>query len=102
MALSELEKQQKAVEEAHKKAEETVEKLNRAVRSIFATEDGYFVIKTLIRASGFHKNTERMTPDREKRRDLQVIQDFIKSYLLGSLERQQIADLLGDVLTPDE
>lgn len=102
MALSELEKQQKAVEEAQKKAEETVEKLNRAVRSIFATEDGYFVIKTLIRASGFHKNTERMTPDREKRRDLQVIQDFIKSYILGSLERQQIADLLGDVFTPDE
>ena len=102
MALSELEKQQKAVEEAQKKAEETVEKLNRAVRSIFATEDGYFVIKTLIRASGFHKNTERMTPDREKRRDLQVIQDFVKSYILGSLERQQIADLLGDVFTPDE
>lgn len=102
MALSELEKQQKAVEEAQKKAEETVEKLNRAVRSIFATEDGYFVIKTLVRATGFHRNTERMTPDREKRRDLQVIQDFVKSYLLGALERQQIADLLGDVFTPDE
>ena len=102
MALSELEKQQIAVDEARKKAEETVEKFNKCVRSIFATEDGYFVIKTLVRATGFHRNTERMTPDREKRRDLQVIQDFVKSYILGGLERQQIAELLGDVFTPDE
>lgn len=103
MALSELEKQQIAVEERKKKAAEVVEKLNKAVRSIYASEDGYFVIKTLVRASGLHKSTESMYPlDREKRKDVQVIQDFVKSYILAGLERKQIAELLGDVFTPDE
>lgn len=103
MALSELEKQQIAVEERKKKAAAIVEKLNKAVRSMYATEDGYLVFKTLVRASGFHKSAESMFPlDRERRKELQVLQDFVKSYILGGLERQQIAELLGDVFTPDE
>lgn len=103
MALSELEKQQIAVEERKKKAAAIVEKLNKAVRSMYATEDGYLVFKTLVRASGFHKSAESMFPlDRERRKELQVLQDFVKSYILAALERKQLAELLGDVFTPDE
>lgn len=103
MALSELEKQQKAVEEAQKKAQAVVDKLHKAVRSVFATEDGYFVIKMLVRASGMHKSSESLNPtDRERRRDLQVVQDFVKSYILAGLDQNQIGQLLGDVFTPDK
>lgn len=103
MALSDLEKQQKAVEEAQKKAQAVVDKLHKAVRSVFASEDGYFVIKMLVRASGMHKTAESISPnDREKRRDWQVVQDFVKSYILGSLEQQQLSQLLGDVFTADK
>lgn len=103
MALSELEKQQKAIDEAHKKAVEYVEKLHKAVRSVYASEDGYFVIKSLCRACGLQASAEALyKDDREKRRDMQVVQDFVKNYVLAGLERKQLGELLGDVFTPDK
>ena len=103
MELSEMEKQQKELEAKQKKALEVVEKLQKAVRSVYATEDGYFMLKNLVRASGLHASSESLFKlDREKRRDAQVVQDFIKNYILASLEQKQLGELLGDVFTPDK
>ena len=76
-----------------KKMEKYIEKYKNSLNAVYATDNGKFLLQSLVRVSGFWGQASQSMNELQKS-TLIAQQDFIKQWLFRYLTRENTADII--------